>query len=96
MCLAQGHNAVTPVRLEPAALRSRVKHSTTEPLRSLSWHMPQQNSISSAAAILRHSSLKMFSYNPLLHRLLRSCHSLLLLANIEKNQEKDKLSLEYF
>ena len=33
MCLAQGHNAVTPVRLEPAALRSRVKHSTTEPLR---------------------------------------------------------------
>ena len=32
--LAQGHNAVPPVRLEPAALRSRVKHSTTEPLRS--------------------------------------------------------------
>ena len=36
---------MTPVRLEPAALRSRVKHSTTEPLRSLrsankalSWH----------------------------------------------------------
>ena len=24
MCLAQGHNAVTPVRFEPAALRSRV------------------------------------------------------------------------
>ena len=35
MCLAQGHNTVTPVRLEPAAPRSRVKHSTTEPLRSL-------------------------------------------------------------
>ena len=35
MCLAQGHNAVTPVRLAPAAPRSRVKHSTTEPLRSL-------------------------------------------------------------
>ena len=35
MCLAQGHNTVTPVRFEPAALRSRVKHSTTEPLRSL-------------------------------------------------------------
>ena len=28
------HNTVTPVRLEPAALRSRIKHSTTEPLRS--------------------------------------------------------------
>ena len=25
---------MTPVRLEPAALPSRVKHSTTEPLRS--------------------------------------------------------------
>ena len=35
MCLAQGHNSVTPVRLEPLALRSRVKHSTTKPLRSL-------------------------------------------------------------
>ena len=35
MCLAQGHNAVMPVRLEPWASRSRVKHSTTEPLRSL-------------------------------------------------------------
>ena len=32
ICLVQGHNAVTPVRLEPAAPRSRVKHSTTEPL----------------------------------------------------------------
>ena len=29
---------MTPVRLEPAALRSRVKHSTTEPLRSL-WDL---------------------------------------------------------
>ena len=34
MCLAQGHNAVTSVKLEPAAPRSQVKHSTTEPLRS--------------------------------------------------------------
>ena len=33
MCLAQGQNAVR-VRLEPAALPSLVKHSTTEPLRS--------------------------------------------------------------
>ena len=35
MCLAQGHNAVTPMRLGAAAFRSRVKHSTTEPPRSL-------------------------------------------------------------
>ena len=34
MCLAQGHNALMLVRLEPVALKSRVKHSTTEPLRS--------------------------------------------------------------
>ena len=34
MCLAQGHTAVTPARLEPAAPLSRVKHSATEPLRS--------------------------------------------------------------
>ena len=32
MCLAQGDNAVTPVRLEPAAPRFRVQHSTIEPL----------------------------------------------------------------
>ena len=34
MCLTQGHNAVTPVKLGPTASRYRVKHSTTEPLRS--------------------------------------------------------------
>ena len=33
--LAQGHNAVTPVRLESVAPLSRVKHSTAEPLCSL-------------------------------------------------------------
>ena len=35
ICLAQGHNAVRPVRLEPAAPSSWVKHSTTEPLCAL-------------------------------------------------------------
>ena len=30
---SEDHNAVTPVRLEPAASRFRDKHSTTEPLR---------------------------------------------------------------
>ena len=33
--MLKDHNSVTPVRLEPAAPRSRVKHSTTEPLLSL-------------------------------------------------------------
>ena len=39
MCFAQGHNAVTLVRVEPATPRSRDKHSTTEPLHSpgLQW-----------------------------------------------------------
>ena len=32
--LLKDHNTVTPVMLEPAAPRSPVKHSTTEPLRS--------------------------------------------------------------
>ena len=32
--LLKDHNTVTPVRLEPAAFRSGVKHSTTEPLGS--------------------------------------------------------------
>ena len=35
MCLAQGHNARPPVRLEPAVLQSRVKLFTTKPLGSL-------------------------------------------------------------
>ena len=35
--LLKDHNAVTPVRLKPAAFLSRVKHSTTEPLHSLRY-----------------------------------------------------------
>ena len=35
--LLKDHNAVTPVRLKPVASASRVKHSTTEPLRSRHW-----------------------------------------------------------
>ena len=47
MCLAQGHNAVSPVKLKPAAPLSRVKHSrsTTELLRTLrhtSWSIEHQ------------------------------------------------------
>ena len=33
--MLKDHNAVAPVRLEPGAPQSRVKHSITEPLRSL-------------------------------------------------------------
>ena len=45
MCHSQGHNAVTPVKLEPPAIQSRVKHSTTKPLRSLS-HAYDETSLS--------------------------------------------------
>ena len=37
ICLAQGHNAVMLVRLEPTAPRSGGNSSTTESLRSLKW-----------------------------------------------------------
>ena len=44
-CLAQGHNTMPPVRLEPPTLRSWVQHSTTESLRS--WSDLFANAISS-------------------------------------------------
>ena len=44
MCLAQGYNTVKPVRQEPAASWSRVKHSTTEPL-----HSPEVYDVSNAS-----------------------------------------------
>ena len=34
MCLAQGHNTMTPVRLKPTTPQFRVNHFTTELLRS--------------------------------------------------------------
>ena len=46
--LAQWHNAVTPVRLEPAEPRSRVKHST-KPLRS----QPAETMLSNPASIYK-------------------------------------------
>ena len=42
--LLKDHNAVTLVRFEPGAPRSRVKHSTTEPLGS---HMLKQEAYKS-------------------------------------------------
>ena len=49
MCLANGHNTVTPVRLEPAAPQSRAKHSTTEPLcfRKRNEQLPSMQSVKS-------------------------------------------------
>ena len=45
LCLAPGHNTVTPVRLVPTSPRSRVKHSTTEKLRSLEWDLKDSLSL---------------------------------------------------
>ena len=41
--LLRDHNAMTMVRLKPEAPQSQVKHSTSEPLRSLSTDMNQDN-----------------------------------------------------
>ena len=43
MFLAQGHNTVTLMRLEPANPRFHDKHSTTEPLRSLFTLVMKEN-----------------------------------------------------
>ena len=45
--LAQGHSAVTPVRLQRAAPQPRVKHSTTEPLNSLSLGVNNPHEVAS-------------------------------------------------
>ena len=46
MFLVQGHNAVTPVRLEPAAVWFQVKHSTFhfvyEPCITAEWSLPPE------------------------------------------------------
>ena len=39
ICLAEGHNTVMTVRLEPATPWSPVKHSTSEPLH-FHWQLP--------------------------------------------------------
>ena len=46
MCVAQGPQSSDPSKLETAAFRSRVKHSTSEPLHSLNQiarHIPLFN-----------------------------------------------------
>ena len=50
MCLAQGHNAVAPVRLEPTDTRSQVKHyhdsksQSLNPENKLSYEMKKNSS----------------------------------------------------
>ena len=41
--LLKDHNAVTPVRFQPAAPQSQIKHSTTEPLYSLKFRNNPEN-----------------------------------------------------
>ena len=54
--MLKDHNAVTPVRLEPAAPRSRIKHCTTEPLRSHPF-------LVTYTLILRNVVPKQYDYN---------------------------------
>ena len=51
---------MTPVRLEPAALPSRVKHTTTEPLRSRSGVRSAMLEGDDASAPARKSMVKHF------------------------------------
>ena len=63
--LAQGHNRVTPVRLEPTAAQSQVKHSTTEPLRSqMPFDAFANRADSDQAALMRaaRSGFTLFAY----------------------------------
>ena len=74
MCLAQGHKAVTPVRLEPAASWSRVKHSTTEPLRSLLFPVNEMD--------LKFSKTVIF-YNRYEILEIQKCYSMALMSTFE-------------
>ena len=62
MCLAQGHNKVTPVRLDSAAPQSQIKHSTT-PLRSVSNTLDPDQGRHSVGPDLGPNCLQMLSTN---------------------------------
>ena len=49
-----------PVRLEPPALQSLVKHSTTEPLRSPSFNNTGEQKLDSIHHTLHHKLLNLF------------------------------------
>ena len=65
--MLKNHNAVTLVRLEPAALRSRVKHSTTEPVRSLVAFVliTTSQSIDAEAELNIHKYVLIYKFEPL-------------------------------
>ena len=60
--LLKDHNAVTPVRLEPETLRSWVKYSTTEPLRSLNWAWSAQIMLVGTASVWRNRPLSTIGF----------------------------------
>ena len=63
--LLKDHDAVTPVRLDPAALPSRVKHSTTEPLHSLPFCSVERNHLCNfIKEFMRNNSVKLFKFGP--------------------------------
>ena len=70
MCLAQGHNSVTPLRLDPAAPWSQVKHFTTEPLHSCSSFV-QKLMLDCACYLSSLVWLKILSWIPILFLTVR-------------------------
>ena len=75
MCLAQGHNTVTPVRLEPAAPRSQVKLSITVVKPVLSGHIK----IDKTKVSMENEGQKYCSKLPM-------AHSAILLTCIKQNR----------
>ena len=56
--MLKDHKAVTQVRFEPAASRSQVKHSITEPLRSLHQFVPAHEILVPVTLVIGEASEK--------------------------------------
>ena len=73
---------MTLVRLEPAAPQSRVKHSTTEPLRSLIYLLTLWTDV----------SVKANSVNPVKTALMKYCISLKIDFVVANSADPDEMS----
>ena len=71
MCLAQGYNGVMPMRLEPATLQSRDKHSTTEPLHSL-WHINENvQPLVACEMATKYSAILFINFHEYIHEFMQ-------------------------
>ena len=75
MCLAQEYNTVTPVKLEPTTPLSRVKHSTTEPLCSLSAKWSSWSATLSIYYVMKITQKSSFEYFQVKTHVQTACES---------------------